>query len=177
MPCSQLRTSCSRLSATRRLAARRTWCDRGGWNAGGSESGASTSGRCAAGADWQPHQAEWLGNLPTPSVAKFASNHDSKPAAAALFSPQPRVLHARPRFSAILSRGRRNRTRDRRTHACALRARLTERKAHYAKADLLESQLATLEKPRDAIAIDANGSSEQTVRQIRDKLAARLPVA
>lgn len=54
-----------------------------------------------------------------------------------------------------------------------LHTRLTERKGHYAKVDLLDRQLRTLEEPThdDSIVVQANGSVEDTFRQLRDKLA------
>jgi gluconokinase len=54
-----------------------------------------------------------------------------------------------------------------------LRTRLHERVGHYMKEGMLESQLATLEEPGDAIVIDVSGSVEDSVRQIREKLGLR----
>ncbi|EGK86906.1 gluconokinase [Microcoleus vaginatus PCC 9802] len=51
-----------------------------------------------------------------------------------------------------------------------LAARLTSRENHYMKADLLLSQLGTLEEPEDAIIIDASQPLEVIVRQIRNHL-------
>ncbi|MEG4573685.1 gluconokinase [Microcoleus sp. N3A4] len=51
-----------------------------------------------------------------------------------------------------------------------LTARLTSRENHYMKADLLLSQLDTLEEPEDAIIIDASQPLELIVRQIRTHL-------
>ncbi len=51
-----------------------------------------------------------------------------------------------------------------------LSARLTSRENHYMKADLLLSQLATLEEPEDAIIIDASQPLELIVRQIKNHL-------
>ena len=56
-------------------------------------------------------------------------------------------------------------------NAAQLRKRLIERKGHYAKVDLLESQLATLEEPHDAIVVHADGTVEETCQQAREKLA------
>ena len=47
-----------------------------------------------------------------------------------------------------------------------LAARLKTRENHYVKADLLSSQLDTLEEPEDAIMIDASQPLESIVRQI-----------
>ena len=46
------------------------------------------------------------------------------------------------------------------------RARLLARRDHYFKADLLESQLATLEEPDDAVTVDADQPVEAIVADI-----------
>ena len=51
-----------------------------------------------------------------------------------------------------------------------LAARLTSRENHYMKADLLLSQLNTLEEPENAIIIDASQPLELIVRQIKNHL-------
>ncbi|MBE9183595.1 gluconokinase [Microcoleus sp. LEGE 07076] len=51
-----------------------------------------------------------------------------------------------------------------------LTARLQTRQNHYMKADLLSSQLDTLEEPEDAIIIDASQPLEVMVRQIENHL-------
>lgn len=48
--------------------------------------------------------------------------------------------------------------------------RLEQRAGHYMKRNLLESQLATLEEPEHAVAIDASGTPEEVVAEIRRKL-------
>ena len=45
--------------------------------------------------------------------------------------------------------------------------RLADRKGHFMPADLLPSQFAALEEPRDAIAVDISGTPEQVVNAIR----------
>ncbi|MEG4202357.1 gluconokinase [Microcoleus sp. Pol7_A1] len=51
-----------------------------------------------------------------------------------------------------------------------LSARLASRENHYMKADLLLSQLDTLEEPQNAIIIDASQPLDIIVRQIRNHL-------
>jgi gluconokinase len=51
-----------------------------------------------------------------------------------------------------------------------LSQRLLERQGHYMKRQMLESQLATLEEPNDAIVMNANGTPENIVREIRREL-------
>jgi gluconokinase len=48
--------------------------------------------------------------------------------------------------------------------------RLAGRKGHYMNPSLLESQLATLEEPQDALTAEVSGSPSQIVSQIRQKL-------
>lgn len=48
--------------------------------------------------------------------------------------------------------------------------RLARRTGHYAKRSLLESQLATLEEPEHALEVDASGTPEEIVQEIRDRL-------
>jgi len=51
-----------------------------------------------------------------------------------------------------------------------IRARLLARHGHFMKADLLASQLATLEEPKDAIAVDVDAPPEALVARIRAAL-------
>ena len=48
--------------------------------------------------------------------------------------------------------------------------RLLERQDHYMKAQMLDSQLRTLEPPISAIIVDANATPENIVREIRRQL-------
>ena len=48
-----------------------------------------------------------------------------------------------------------------------LRERLAARRDHFARANLLDSQLATLEPPSDALTIDATKSLETSISEIR----------
>ena len=48
--------------------------------------------------------------------------------------------------------------------------RLERRAGHYAKRDLLPSQLVTLEEPEDAVAVDASGTPAEIVAEIRERL-------
>jgi gluconokinase len=51
-----------------------------------------------------------------------------------------------------------------------LRERLRARSGHYMKAGMLESQLATLEQPKDAMVVDVSGTVEDSVRAILAKV-------
>jgi len=51
-----------------------------------------------------------------------------------------------------------------------LARRLAHRPGHFMNPALLDSQLATLEEPRDAIRVDATGPEDEIVRRILDQL-------
>ena len=53
-------------------------------------------------------------------------------------------------------------------------ARLKERHGHYMDPNLLASQFATLEEPRDAVAVDVNASVTDVVSRIRTALGLSL---
>jgi gluconokinase len=50
-------------------------------------------------------------------------------------------------------------------------SRMQHRPGHYMKPEMLQSQFATLEDPKDAIVVDISLSAEQIVSTIRQKLA------
>ena len=50
--------------------------------------------------------------------------------------------------------------------AALIRSRLNDRKNHFMKADLLESQFETLEEPTDALVVDASESPGAIVEHI-----------
>ena len=52
-----------------------------------------------------------------------------------------------------------------------LSERLLQRPGHYMKQPMLESQLATLEEPLDAVTVSANSTPPEIVREIRRNLA------
>lgn len=58
-----------------------------------------------------------------------------------------------------------------RASASVLRDRLAHRVGHYAGPQLLESQLATLEEPEDALWVDASREPAAIVEEIRKELA------
>ena len=51
-----------------------------------------------------------------------------------------------------------------------LRRRLLERHGHYMRESMLDSQLAALEEPADAIVVDAGVAVQEIVAQIRESL-------
>jgi gluconokinase len=52
-----------------------------------------------------------------------------------------------------------------------LSERLLERPGHYMKQPMLESQLSTLEEPRDAVIVNASSTPREIVQEIRENLA------
>ncbi len=52
-----------------------------------------------------------------------------------------------------------------------LSERLLERPGHYMKQPMLQSQLATLEEPRDAVIVNASSTPREIVQEIRENLA------
>jgi gluconokinase len=56
-----------------------------------------------------------------------------------------------------------------------LEHRLAERKNHYMSPALLDSQIATLETPRNAIRVGADLPPDQVVSEIMDALRAAKP--
>lgn len=59
--------------------------------------------------------------------------------------------------------------------ADVLRARLQKRSAHFAGASLLDSQLATLEPPTDALTLDAALPVDDLVERIRRTITRNVP--
>ncbi|HEY9153695.1 MAG TPA: gluconokinase [Opitutaceae bacterium] len=55
-------------------------------------------------------------------------------------------------------------------NATLLAERLSHRRGHFMKTGMLQSQLETLEEPRDAVVCEIRESPETIVRQIREKL-------
>lgn len=51
-----------------------------------------------------------------------------------------------------------------------LQERLKNRRGHFMKAEMLKSQLETLEEPRDALYVEASDPPEQLIQEITDKL-------
>ena len=50
-------------------------------------------------------------------------------------------------------------------------SRMQHRPGHYMKPEMLQSQFAALEEPKDAVVVDISESAEQIVATIRQKLA------
>jgi gluconokinase len=55
-----------------------------------------------------------------------------------------------------------------------LETHLAERKGHFMNPGLLESQLATLEEPKNALWIHVDGAPEELARRIRDRIQTEI---
>jgi gluconokinase len=55
-------------------------------------------------------------------------------------------------------------------NAAYIKERLQHRTAHYAKADLVDSQFAALEEPGDAVVVDTHATPEKITEVIRRRL-------
>ena len=69
-------------------------------------------------------------------------------------------------YREVLARGIRIRWVYLKASAALIRSRLNDRKNHFMKADLLESQFETLEEPTDALVVDASESPGAIVEHI-----------
>jgi gluconokinase len=58
-----------------------------------------------------------------------------------------------------------------------IRQRLLQRRGHFMNPELLESQFATLEEPKEGIWIDASLAPEEIVSAIRHQLGGDVPLA
>jgi gluconokinase len=69
-------------------------------------------------------------------------------------------------YREVLARGIRIRWVYLKGSAALFRSRLNDRRNHFMKANLLESQFETLEEPTDALVVDASGSPSAIVEHI-----------
>jgi gluconate kinase len=58
------------------------------------------------------------------------------------------------------------------THQHGFARRVRERRGHFARPALLDSQLAPLEQPREAIKVDVAAPPEEIIATIRERLGA-----
>jgi gluconokinase len=58
-----------------------------------------------------------------------------------------------------------------------LKRRLAERTGHYMNPALLESQISTLEEPKDAIRVDATGAQQEIAKRVLNQLQAAQSVS
>jgi gluconokinase len=102
----------------------------------------------------------WLESLRLVIVAWIAAGKNGVLACSALKKAYRDVLIVGPEVRVVYLKGDRELLRD----------RLLLRRGHYMKEAMLESQIATLEEPGDAIVVDARRTPEEIVREIRLRL-------
>ncbi len=103
-------------------------------------------------------RAPWLAALRTHIDACLARDENTIIACSALKDPYRTELIPDPaRVRVVYLHG----------SPALLRSRLTHRKGHFMPPDLLDSQLATLEPPADALSLDVTPTPPELVRKIR----------
>jgi gluconokinase len=116
-------------------------------------------------ADGQPLSDEdrqpWLARLRTEIVRAIEANENLVLACSALKeSSRVRLSGGDPAVRFVYLRG----------SEALIRERLRNRSGHFMKADLLSSQFATLEEPKDAITVDIDDRPLRVVEKIRAAL-------
>ncbi len=106
-------------------------------------------------------RAPWLDALRTAIMDWLAARENAVLACSALKSAYRKILLVSPNVKLVYLRAGRE----------LVAARLGERKNHYMNPQLIDSQLATLEAPDDAITVDAGLSTEAIVADIRAAFA------
>ena len=105
-------------------------------------------------------RASWLQKLHDLIATWIAANRDGVLACSALKEAYRKKLVVGPEVRVVYLRGSRQ----------VLQERLRGRKGHFMTEQLLDSQLATLEEPRDAVVVDVEGTPGEMVTEIRSKL-------
>lgn len=105
-------------------------------------------------------RAPWLETLRNFVAGWIAQRKDAVLACSALKKSYRDVLQVNEQVRFVYLKGDRN----------IFAQRLRERHDHYMKAQMLDSQLHTLEPPGNAIVVDANATPENIVRDIRRQM-------
>ena len=103
----------------------------------------------------------WLGRLRARLLQWMEAGKNGILACSALRQVYRDQLRVNPQVRFVYLKGDRD----------LLSQRLLQRPHHYMKQPMLESQLATLEEPRDAVIVNASSTPREVVREIREKLA------
>lgn len=106
----------------------------------------------------------WLETLRVLIVTSIAAHEDVVLACSALKEMYRKILRVGPEVQFVYLRGA----------PLLLRQRLQGRVGHFMTEQLLETQLATLEVPKDALCIDVNRSPEEIAAEIRARIAPAL---
>jgi len=106
-------------------------------------------------------RAPWLAALRAHIDAQLAAGRDAVVTCSALKQRYRDVLVADPaRVKLVYLRGSRD----------VLWSRIASRQGHFMKPAMLESQLAALEEPADALVVDVAGRPEEIIATIRQRL-------
>lgn len=103
-------------------------------------------------------RAPWLESLRALIVGWIASGKSSVVACSALKKEYRHRLVVSPEVRVVYLK----------VDRAVLWERLLGRHGHYMKEGMLDSQIATLEEPEDAIVVDGGRSAEDVVREIRE---------
>jgi gluconokinase len=106
-------------------------------------------------------RAPWLETLRTVIANRIATGKNTVLACSALKQTYRQVLQVGPEVSIVYLKG----------SPQVLQQRLRERRGHFMTEGMLASQLAALEAPADAVAVDADRSPAEIVTAIRARLA------
>lgn len=102
----------------------------------------------------------WLDRLRAEIIGWITTNRNAVLACSALKRSYREELEVGPAVRVVYLKG----------SADLITKRLSARHGHFADAQILASQFADLEEPKDAVTVDITGMPEQIVAQIRRKL-------
>lgn len=105
-------------------------------------------------------RAPWLASLRAVIVGWLAARKCGVLACSALKQAYRDELDVDPQVRVVFLKG----------SPALLHERMRIRLGHYMKEGMLDSQFATLEKPKDAITVDVSGSVTDVVREVRRQL-------
>ncbi|HEX3320005.1 MAG TPA: gluconokinase [Terriglobales bacterium] len=102
-------------------------------------------------------RAPWLAALRHVITARVTARQNVIIACSALKTAYRDELKVAPEVKIVYLKG----------SASLLKVRLENRKGHYMKSNMLQSQLEALEEPTDALTVDVTGTVDDIVMQIR----------
>lgn len=102
-------------------------------------------------------RAPWLATLRRIITTRVKARQNGIIACSALKRAYRNELRVGPEVRIVYLKG----------SASLLKARLENRKGHYMKHNMLQSQLEALEEPTDALTVDINGTVDEIVTKIR----------
>jgi gluconokinase len=106
-------------------------------------------------------RAPWLEILRSLVGGWIAERESAVLACSALKGAYRERLHVSPEVRVVYLKG----------SVALLRRRMRARQGHFMREEMLQSQLASLEEPEDALVVDVDRSPEEIVAEIRRKLS------